>query len=182
MNKTRRRKEFIDELYARHAGLMFKSVLDFGVAKTTADDIVSSGLILLMQKADRLMKLNEGKLRAYIVTTMRRAAIDALNRETLRRRKEASACELEYSRTDPFTKFEDALFGDDMLDRALTAIEQLPPRQRACVKLKYLLDKTDAQIALETGLSKSSIRQYISRARKRLRKELDIDGKGGRDA
>ena len=62
------------------------------------------------------------------------------------------------------------------LDRVVEIIERLPPRERACVKLKYLLDKSSAQIALETDLSPGSVRKYISRALKRIRKELEESG------
>jgi RNA polymerase sigma-70 factor (sigma-E family) len=45
----------------------------------------------------------------------------------------------------------------------------LPPRQRAAVALRYLLDRTDQEIAAEMRCSTSAVRSYIARALAALR-------------
>ena len=52
------------------------------------------------------------------------------------------------------------------------AIAELPEKEQQVLRLKVLENRTDAEIAAETGLSPGSIRQYLHRARGRLREKL----------
>jgi len=51
----------------------------------------------------------------------------------------------------------------------LTALQQLPPRQRAVVVLRYWEDLTDAQIGATLGCSPGTVRSQLSRALAKLR-------------
>jgi RNA polymerase sigma-70 factor (sigma-E family) len=51
----------------------------------------------------------------------------------------------------------------------LTALRQLPPRQRAVIVLRYWADLTDAQIAATLGCSPGTVRSQLSRALAKLR-------------
>ena len=165
---------FVAELYERHAGLMFKTAYGFGLRKEAAEDVVSTAMLRLMRHADTLSSLSPPRLKAYIVTAVRRTAVERVSREALRRRKEREAAldKEDASGADGWLKREE-------LDRVLLAIEELPEKEKACIKLKFLLGKSDEQIALENGISASSVRKYIRRGRKHIRKA--IGGDGGRN-
>lgn len=175
MSSEREDGLFLDELYDKYASVMFRTALRFGVSEAAAEDIVSDGMLSLMKNVSTLRKLDGKKLSAYIVTAVRRAAINRISRDTLRRDREKRAALSSLYRADEATDPYDAGAGDE-LDKVVEIIERLPPRERACIKLKYLLDKSSAQIALETDLSPGSVRKYISRALKRIRKELEESG------
>ena len=168
-----RDRKYMQRLYERYAGLMFSAALSFGVSEAAAEDIVSAGMLSLMRKVDTLRKLREEKLKAYIVTTVRRTAIAILSRDSLRRAKEIEAAEGDGTERGAFGLAEQ-LIEEDELDAVLGIIERLPAKERACVKLKYLLDMSDKQIALETGLSPGSVRKYLSRAKEKIRSEIDV--------
>jgi RNA polymerase sigma-70 factor (sigma-E family) len=51
----------------------------------------------------------------------------------------------------------------------LTALRELPPRQRAVIVLRYWADLTDAQIAAALGCSPGTVRSQLSRALAKLR-------------
>jgi len=60
----------------------------------------------------------------------------------------------------------------DLIDERaalLTALRQLPPRQRAVVVLRYWEDLTDAQIGATLGCSPGTVRSQLSRALAKLR-------------
>ena len=177
VSKHYQKSEFIDTLYSRYAGLMFAAALEFNVSQADAEDIVSSSMLSLMRKADLLMELEEYRVRAYIVKTVRRTAISFLSRDTLRRRKEKALIGDIVPAGEELRRTDERMTADALLERTLEAIEKLPARQRACVKLKFLLKKTDRRIALDTGLSESSVRKYIGRARKQIRKMLGEEGR-----
>ena len=49
------------------------------------------------------------------------------------------------------------------------ALQQLPPRQREVIVLRYWQDLTDAQIAAALGCSPGTVRSHLSRALAKLR-------------
>jgi RNA polymerase sigma-70 factor (sigma-E family) len=51
----------------------------------------------------------------------------------------------------------------------LAALQQLPPRQRAVIVLRYWEDLTDVQIAAALGCSPGTVRSQLSRALAKLR-------------
>jgi RNA polymerase sigma-70 factor (sigma-E family) len=53
----------------------------------------------------------------------------------------------------------------------LTALRQLPPRQRAVVVLRYWEDLTDTQVAAALGCSPGTVRSQLSRALAKLRED-----------
>ncbi|NYI40879.1 sigma factor-like helix-turn-helix DNA-binding protein [Demequina lutea] len=55
------------------------------------------------------------------------------------------------------------------------AILALPPRERACIVLRYLEDKPVGAIASELGLATGTVKRYLSDAVAALRASADID-------
>ena len=62
------------------------------------------------------------------------------------------------------------------LANVLSSIMSLPEKESQCIRLKYLFDRNNAQIAQMTGLSENSVNQYILRARKHIRSLLYGNG------
>jgi RNA polymerase sigma-70 factor (sigma-E family) len=54
-------------------------------------------------------------------------------------------------------------------DALLAALQELPPRQRTVIVLRYWEDLTDAQIAATLGCSPGTVRSQLSRALAKLR-------------
>lgn len=55
----------------------------------------------------------------------------------------------------------------------LTALSQLPSRQRAAVVLRYYLGLSDDEIASTLGCAPATTRTLLARAMRKLRKTLD---------
>lgn len=54
----------------------------------------------------------------------------------------------------------------------MSALSELTHNQRSAVVLRYFLDLTDGEIAASIGCSPANVRTLLSRAMKRLRREL----------
>ena len=62
---------------------------------------------------------------------------------------------------------------DETVDHELwAAVGELPPRQRACVVLRYLADLTHADVAATVGISEAASRQNVRVGLARLRDRL----------
>ena len=72
---------------------------------------------------------------------------------------------------DP-TALEEKVLMRETMAAVRRAIAELPEKEQQVLRLKVLENRTDAEIAAETGLSPGSIRQYLHRARGRLREKL----------
>ena len=70
------------------------------------------------------------------------------------------------------TALEEKVLMRETMAAVRRAIAELPEKEQQVLRLKVLENRTDAEIAAETGLSPGSIRQYLHRARSRLREKL----------
>lgn len=62
-----------------------------------------------------------------------------------------------------------------VLDRVASRVRSLPQMQRACFELVAVHGITPAEVASLHGISESTVRQHVFRARRRLRSELAGD-------
>ncbi len=60
-------------------------------------------------------------------------------------------------------------------DWVWTALQQLPPRQRAAIVLRYYEDLTEAQTAAAMGCAVGTVKSQVAQAIKKLRHELGRD-------
>jgi RNA polymerase sigma-70 factor (ECF subfamily) len=65
---------------------------------------------------------------------------------------------------------------------ALRAMEDLSPMQRACLELVVLRGLSIQEVAAMHGISESTVRQHVFRARASLRTMLGDQQRGDRDA
>lgn len=108
-------------------------------------------------------------LRAYA----RRAVCNecmSWGRRMARRGRRARALAAEWEREmrclpDPYGRVE-----------LLSALSQLPPRQRVAVVLRYYLDLNDDEIGVALGCAPATTRTLLSRAMRKLRRVLDAPG------
>jgi RNA polymerase sigma factor (sigma-70 family) len=61
----------------------------------------------------------------------------------------------------------------------IAALAQLPPRQRACLVLRYYAGYSSVEIARAVGSSPPAVRMQLSRGRRSLRRLLEGGGSGG---
>ena len=64
---------------------------------------------------------------------------------------------------------EEKVLLEDELARVWNAIKQLPIKEQQIMRMKYVMEMPDDEIAKEVGLSTSSIRKYIGRARDHIK-------------
>ncbi|MCW2990809.1 MAG: polymerase sigma factor [Solirubrobacterales bacterium] len=105
-------------------------------------------------------------LRSWLHCVVRNCAIDEL------RRVRAAALEEERGTGDETVRCAESRSQMSVL---LAAMMRLPERQREALVLTVIRDQSYAAVADELGLSISAVKALISRARRGLRADVDMD-------
>lgn len=100
---------------------------------------------------------------AWLLRVVGNVAIDHVRHES--RRPDHRAAEV---RQDPAA--DDASLRIDLTD----ALQHLSGRQQEVVVLRYLIDMPEEEVAASLGLSTGSVKTHLSRARAKLRTELEV--------
>lgn len=160
-------RQFLAACYQRHRISMIRLAKCYAADSAAVEDIVSDS-----QKIDLLRTLTEEQERAYVLAVVRNTAMDELRRKQRQRgRFLRDGDEALALYPDP-TALEEKVLMRETMAAVRRAIAELPAKEQQVLRLKVLENRTDAEIAAETGLSPGSIRQYLHRARGRLREKL----------
>ena len=120
---------------------------------------------------ERLIQLH----RFHLQAKRRSVAREELRIFDLPADSEAALTErLAYSAKNPGAR----LLEDELRGRVQAAIEELPPRDREVLVLRYLEQLNTAEIASVLGISESAVKTRHRRALERLRKRLDVEAGG----
>lgn len=146
-------REAFEEHYARLVGLCFLLI----GRRDAAEDVAQEAFVRLATKIDRLEPDSVGP---YV----RRIAVN-LWKNRLRR----MALEVRHRRGSPPPR--DRIAFEDR-DELWSVVKRLPPRQRACVVLRYYEDLSERDTASALGCSIGTVKSQTSKALAQLRKEL----------
>jgi RNA polymerase sigma-70 factor (sigma-E family) len=126
----------------------------------TAEDIVQETFV---RAAPRLPELSEPSVLPYL-----RRSMANIWKNVLRHRS------VELRSMPQLAREESTPFGEGIEERAAiwAAITRLPPRQRACVVLRYYEELTDREIADVLGCSVSTVKSQSHRALRKLSGEI----------
>ena len=141
-------EELVVKRYTALVG--YASLLTGGVSE--AEDLVQDALVATFGRPRRFPSI--GHAEAYARRTIASRFVDSRRKLTLRRRRDPVAAPPEASPAKGNTI---DLRVD--LDRVLL---QLPPRQRACLVLRFLADQSTADVAQTLGISEGSVKRYVS--------------------
>lgn len=170
--------DFIIELYQDYYGLMRKHALSMLQDEDAAEDAVQTACVRLIQKVDTLRGLRRCVLPSYLISTIQNVCINFL-----RQRGRVQAVEWPTLQEDWFPELRDldadverqVLLRLDV-ERLQQCLRQLPVQYRDLLNLKYLLELSDAEIAAQLGMRKDSVRQALTRARRKALQMLEEDG------
>ena len=162
--KNEEDRAYLDALYRQHCRLMFAAAWKYTSDRLTAEDIVSESIVALLGKVDVLRTMDPAALRVYLVTTVRNTAFSHF-----RRTKRIDAYHLRVS-DETIARLPEQLppAQQDVAD-VLHAMHGMGERDQAMLRMKYFDGLDNDDIARAMNLSPESIRQSLSRARKRLK-------------
>ena len=164
-------RSMMSELFASNYHRMKRAAMGILHDPTAAEDAVQDTFVRCIRKIDTLRDLPENARTIYLLTAVKRSAVNRL-----RKRAKADVPMEEYTAPEPGETVEERAIRSLTVAEVQTAIARLPEYLRDVLRLKYLLDLSDGEIARAIGVSKSTVRVYLSRARREVLRICKEDG------
>lgn len=169
VNKTNFEKLY--NLYKKHVYYIALKYLD---NQQQAEDAAQITFFKAFCNIEKFENMDDYKTKGYIFTIAKRTAIDILRRE------KTNVC-VTNEQEDALLKIEDNFsLEKEILKRETkklvnSKMDDLSEVDRKLLKLKYIDEKKDKEIAEELGIPYDNVRVKITRARKRLALSLLVE-------
>lgn len=162
-------RAFMEALYRRYGRLMFAAARRCLNSGTEAEDAVQTALLSLLGRVEQLRTMGEAALAGYIRAAARNAALNILREQERgeRRREKLSQDPPELAPT-----MDELLVLYERRSALRAVLERMRPEERVLLEGKYLLHRSDAELAEILGCQTDSVRMKLTRARRAALKML----------
>ncbi len=154
--------EVLEEVLRTRRGALLGYASVLTLDRAEAEDLLHEALVRTFSRRRSLSDARSAE--AYVRQAIRTTFLDAARR----RGRWRDRVHLLAGDDDRRSPDDTAVVGLDV--RA--ALRALPPRERACVVLRYLDDLTVRDVAVELGLSEGAVKRYLSDATRTMRRLL----------
>jgi RNA polymerase sigma factor (sigma-70 family) len=155
------------DLFDRHSRVVYGLALTALRTHTDAEDVVSETFLTLWRKRNRVTFI-EGSVLPWLIVTTRH---HALNRRRFNARAAALSLDDDID-TGAVASTEDIAAYNELSTQLDSLIGQLAPLEQQIVQLCLVDNLSYQQAARQLGISHSSVRNRLSRARTELRQQL----------
>lgn len=161
--KDENERNFIEKLYIKHNKHMWKYAMYLTKNKDEADELIQVSFEKIIRCIDAVKKINCCKIDSYMVSIVR----NSYNTIMLKKYKEKE--NIEYIDSDKLADIEAQDDYESVLERSsssdiLVALENMPDKYKMVLKLKYVYEFDDEQIAKTIDVQTNSVRMYKTRA------------------
>ena len=168
-------RELIQRLFLQNERSMYAMAMRVVKDHHTACDIVSAACVKMIEKVDYLRKINLQKQTPYILSIVKNTALMYLRK----RRNEITWMAADGFAVDSMSPdVDDALICEAGSQTLQDAMNRLKLRERDLLMMKYFVQMDDETIGRQLGISKDSVRYYLTMARRTLKKELQEEKDG----
>jgi len=160
-------RNFIEDLYIKHSKSMWKYAMHLTKNKDDADELIQISFEKIIRCIDAVKKINCCKMDSYVVSIVR----NSYNTLLLKKYKEKE--NTEYINIDELADLEAHNDYESVLERSsssdiMSALKNMPDKYKMVLKLKFIHEFDDEQIAKTIGVQTNSVRMYKTRALRML--------------
>ena len=161
--------ELIRLYYDYVSGFLLKTTTD----ETLTEDLTQETFLKMIRNIEKFDPGGSAAFGTWLITIAKNCYIDHLRRNRI------------YLENIDDLPIEDERNVADEVEHkleyewVLNAMETLPPEQALAIRLKYVENMTLAQIAERFGVQPKTIKSRIHDGTVKLRKKLNLEGKGG---
>lgn len=165
-------REFMAKLFETYQRLMYQEIHQIAKDPWLTEDVLHATIVKLIDKISLLRTLSEARKVNYIISACKNTAINEGKKRE--RTLGISFDDLWDSETtycdDNVEKWIDKIEKEDSLECLHRIWPKLSKRSQYLLEGKYILQKTDKEMAEDLGIQPSSIRMLLTRARKEAKK------------
>ena len=172
---------FIESVYRRHKGIMYKIASSAAGSGAEADDIVSESVLRLFRYAAVLRDLPEKAQVDYIAATVRSVAANLHRRSRLERRLFSGTDEELFGLPGSAPGPEERVMDEALLELVEETLAELTETDRLLLMGKYVEGLDDNELARRVGVKPSAVRMRLTRAKQRARSIMKRKEGGGVD-
>lgn len=158
----------VTSLYAREGTALVRLARLFTDDRNAAEDLVQEAFIRLHRTAHRIR--DPEKAAPYLRSILLNLARDH-NRRGLMSLRHSEALTPAASPEAP----EDRVVLNEQQASVINALEDLPPRQRECLVLRFYFDLTEREIGATLDISPNSVKTHCRRGMESLKKNLEVE-------
>lgn len=155
---------FMTDLYLKYQNLMYKEILKILHNKWDTEDVLQSTLIKLIDKIFELKTKEPTKLINYVITACKNNSYNYL-----RDHKKEVFCVDDYENVSDSTQegqtIELRLIEEEEISYFIKHWPELDVKNRFLLEGKYILGKTDEELAVDLHIKPASVRMALTRAR-----------------
>lgn len=160
-------RNFIEDLYIKHSKSMWKYAMHLTKNKDDADELIQISFEKIIRCIDAVKKINCCKMDSYVVSIVR----NSYNTLLLKKYKEKE--NTEYINIDELADLEAHNDYESVLEKSsssdiMSALKNMPDKYKMVLKLKFIHEFDDEQIAKTIGVQTNSVRMYKTRALRML--------------
>lgn len=153
-------RTLLSDLFASNYHRMKRAATGILREPDAAEDVVQDTFVRCMKRIDTLRNLPEYARSTYLMTALKR---NALNRA----RKNGESVPVEkIDVPDETASVEERAIQKLTVAEVKEAFKKLPESLKEVLRYKYLLELKDSEIAKTLGVSKNTVRVYLTRARR----------------
>ncbi len=164
-------RALLSDLFASNYHRMKRTAIGILREPNAAEDAVQDTFVRCMKKIDTLKGLPENARAVYLLTATKRNALNRLKKDGT----QALPTE-ELNVPDETASVEEQAISRLTVAEVKAAVSKLPESIRDVLRYKYLLELKDDEIAKTLGVSKNTVRVYLTRARRAVLKLVKEDG------
>lgn len=158
--------DLVTVLFRQEGASLVRLARIFTDDRNAAEDLVQEAFIRLQRSAYRIRDPEAAP--AYLRSIVLNLARDH-NRRGLMSLRHLEALTLESA---PGVALEDLIVRDDEQARMLAALNELSPRQRVCLTLRFYMDMSESEIARTMSISPNSVKTHCRRGMEALAARL----------
>lgn len=170
-------REFMSSLYINYRRLMYSEIGKIIKSGQDVEDVMQTVLEKLIDKISLLRSRDRNQLTNYIISACKFTAYNYL-RDSKKQRLEASYYECEFlpDETTSGREIELHIIKGEELETLRRVLLQMDSRAQHLLEGYYFLEKSMEELGAELNIKPSSVRMFLTRARKQafelLKKEL----------
>lgn len=170
-------KDFMMNLYNEYYGLVRKTVYSITHDAFNTDDLINDTFIKLIEKISLIRTLDSCKTAVYVVYTSKSVAINFIKHRDVQKKYAFYGGDMDLVEKVPSHEdtIEDMIIHQEEIEEMGNAILKLPGKQKDLLYFKYILEMNDAEIADTFGIASDSVRQYLTRARRKAKELMDTE-------